>query len=100
MNAKIIEGLKAVRGGIDLILEGYADEQSVSSSTQNEVESKNDVSSKGRKAVPVEETTSTEATTPNEVKEAPAVTREQLDGMTYNNIKKLAKGMEIGRAHV
>ena len=43
MNAKIIEGLKAVRGGIDLILEGYADEQSVdtvSTPTQNEVESK------------------------------------------------------------
>jgi len=29
------------------------------------------------------------------VKEVPAVTREQLDGMTYNNIKKLAKVMGI-----
>ena len=85
MNAKIIEGLKAVRGGIDLILEGYVDEQSVetvSTPTQNEVESK------------AEETVA-EAPTANEVKEVPAVTREQLDGMTYNNIKKLAKDMGI-----
>ena len=82
MNAKIIEGLKAVRGGIDLILEGYADEKSVETvptPTQNEVESK----------------TVAEAPTANEVKEVPAVTREQLDGMTYNNIKKLAKDMGI-----
>lgn len=94
MNAKIIEGLKAVRGGIDLILEGYADEQSVetvSTPTQNEVESK---SAQRRKAVQAEETVA-EAPTANEVKEVPAVTREQLDGMTYNNIKKLAKDMGI-----
>lgn len=94
MNAKIIEGLKAVRGGIDLILEGYADEQSVetvSTPTQNEVESK---SVQRRKAVQAEETVA-EAPTANEVKEVPAVTREQLDGMTYNNIKKLAKDMGI-----
>lgn len=94
MNAKIIEGLKAVRGGIDLILEGYADEQSVetvSTPTQNEVESK---SVQRRKAIQAEETV-VEAPTANEVKEVPAVTREQLDGMTYNNIKKLAKDMGI-----
>lgn len=94
MNAKIIEGLKAVRGGIDLILEGYADEQSVetvSTPTQNEVESK---SVQRRKAIQAEETV-TEAPTANEVKGVPAVTREQLDGMTYNNIKKLAKDMGI-----
>ena len=94
MNAKIIEGLKAVRGGIDLILEGYADEQSVetvSTPTQNEVESK---SVQRRKAIQAEETVA-EAPTANEVKEVPAVTREQLDGMTYNNIKKLAKVMGI-----
>lgn len=94
MNAKIIEGLKAVRGGIDLILEGYADEQSVetvSTPTQNEVESK---SVQRRKAIQAEETVA-EAPTANEVKEVPAVTREQLDGMTYNNIKKLAKDMGI-----
>ena len=94
MNAKIIEGLKAVRGGIDLILEGYADEQSVetvSTPTQNEVESK---SVQRRKAVQAEETVA-EAPTANEVKGVPAVTREQLDGMTYNNIKKLAKDMGI-----
>ena len=94
MNAKIIEGLKAVRGGIDLILEGYADEQSVetvSTPTQNEVDSK---SVQGHKVVQAEETVA-EAPTVNEVKEVPAVTREQLDGMTYNNIKKLAKDMGI-----
>lgn len=94
MNAKIIEGLKAVRGGIDLILEGYADEQSVetvSTPTQNEVESK---SVQRRKAVQAEETVA-KAPTATEVKEVPAVTREQLDGMTYNNIKKLAKDMGI-----
>lgn len=94
MNAKIIEGLKAVRGGIDLILEGYADEQSVetvSTPTQNEVESK---SVQRRKDIQAEETVA-EAPTANEVKEVPAVTREQLDGMTYNNIKKLAKDMGI-----
>lgn len=94
MNAKIIEGLKAVRGGIDLILEGYADEQSVetvSTPTQNEVESK---SVQRRKAIQAEETVA-EAPTAKEVKEVPAVTREQLDGMTYNNIKKLAKDMGI-----
>lgn len=94
MNAKIIEGLKAVRGGIDLILEGYADEQSVetvSTPTQNEVESK---SMQRRKAIQAEETVA-EAPTANEVKEVPVVTREQLDGMTYNNIKKLAKDMGI-----
>ncbi len=94
MNAKIIEGLKALRGGIDLILEGYADEQSVetvSTPTQNEVESK---SVQRRRAIQAEETVA-EAPTVNEVKEVPAVTREQLDGMTYNNIKKLAKDMGI-----
>lgn len=94
MNAKIIEGLKAVRGGIDLILEGYADEKSVETvptPTQNEVESK---SVQRRKDVQAEETVA-EAPTANGVKEVPAVTREQLDGMTYNNIKKLAKDMGI-----
>ena len=78
MNAKIIEGLKAVREGIDLILEGYA------------------------------KTEIAEATTPEVVKETPApiaeettntvkgnLTREQLDGMTYNNIKKLAKELGV-----
>lgn len=86
MNAKIIEGLKAVRGGIDLILEGYEEDKIVSTSAK-EVASV--------KAEPKEEP-KTEAK-----KEAPVVasdktyTREQLDGMTYNNIKKLAKDLGI-----
>lgn len=86
MNAKIIEGLKAVRDGIDLILEGY--EKTVVS------------------AEPIEENTEVETNVTPEVeavpeeKTAPApvkgnLTREQLEGMTYNNIKKLAKELGV-----
>lgn len=95
MNAKIIEGLKVVREGIDLILEGYADEkpvENVSTPTQNEevVESK---SVQRRKEIqstePVANTTTNDEVAPK------TVTREQLEGMTYNNIKKLAKEMGV-----
>ena len=78
MNAKIIEGLKVVREGIDLILEGYE-----SALTKN--------------AEPTEKTTKVESvpeeTATTSVKGT--FTREQLDGMTYNNIKKLAKEMGV-----
>ena len=87
MNAKIIEGLIAVRNGINLILEGYQPTVSVEESKET------------TKTEPV-----VEKTVETPVAEAPAtteevapktVTREQLDGMTYNNIKKLAKEMGI-----
>lgn len=80
MNAKIIEGLKAVRGGIDLILEGYLSPE--------------------REVAPVKAEQKEESKT-GAKKESPVVasdktyTREQLDGMTYNNIKKLAKDLGI-----
>ena len=76
MNAKIIEGLKAVREGIDLILEGVSEKTTpvVEEGVKREV-----------KEVAV--------FSPAESKEESTsdLTREQLDGMTYNNIKKLAK---------
>lgn len=87
MNAKIIEGLKAVRDGIDLILEGYADD---SVSTQ-EVKSESVQRHKETKSSDTK--TKAPVTTTEEVSHK-TFTREQLDGMTYNNIKKLAK--EVG----
>lgn len=75
MNAKIIEGLKAVRNGIDLILEGVESEKSANTTA------------------PVKNEGHTPDSSANPVPEG-EVTREMLDGMTYNNIKKLAK--EIG----
>ena len=79
MNAKIIEGLKVVRDGIDLILEGYANDSVIPAEpTENATEVK---------AVPEEKTA------PAPVKGN--FTREQLDGMTYNNIKKLAKELGV-----
>ena len=108
MNAKIIEGLKAVRDGIDLILEGYSEEQTLvaeevvttptqevkkskSQQRREEIQSAEVVTETTEVAEPVAE----EAPATNENKVAPTVTREQLDGMTYNNIKKLAKEMGI-----
>lgn len=86
MNAKIIEGLKAVREGIDLILDGYA---------LTDVANKVAVSTPKQKEEAVESKVA-EAPTTNEAGVTPkTITREQLDGMTYNNIKKLAKEMGI-----
>ena len=90
MNAKIIEGLKAVREGIDLILEGCAVTEAPTPMQEEVVESN---SVKRRKEVQ-SEAVKTPATEPANDKDegvANTVTREQLDGMTYNNIKKLAK---------
>ena len=84
MNAKIIEGLKAVRDGINLIIEGYE-----TIPTEEPKEAVETVET-------VVETPDTEEKTVEET--APAkgnLTREQLDGMTYNNIKKLAKEMGV-----
>ena len=93
MNAKIIEGLKAIRGGIDLILSSYEDtlgiNESVSTPTQEVKKSK----SEQRR----EETQSVESVASSTKEEvAPkTITREQLEGMTYNNIKKLAKELGV-----
>ena len=90
MNAKIIEGLKAVRDGIELIIAGCVDTpvESVATTPNTEVESKSAQRRKEIQSQPVAE----ETTTP-EVKGN--LTREQLDGMTYNNIKKLAKELGV-----
>lgn len=86
MNAKIIEGLKAVRGGIDLILEGYEEDKIVSTSAKEvapvKAEQKEEPKTEAKKEAPV-------------VASDKTYTREQLDGMTYNNIKKLAKDLGI-----
>lgn len=89
MNAKIIEGLKAVREGIDLILEGYAD-AFVAPTTAKPTEKTTEV--KTEKETPKVESAPEETATTS-VKGT--LTREQLDGMTYNNIKKLAKEMGV-----
>ena len=89
MNAKIIEGLKAVRDGIEMILAGCVDEDTP---VVNDVTTKQEAKSKSVEVESVE--TVTEAPETTEV--APkTVAREQLDGMTYNNIKKLAKEMGV-----
>ena len=85
MNAKIIEGLKAVREGIDLILEGY--DLMTPAPTEEPKETTKAVET-------VEETPA------NVAEEASSnikgnITREQLDKMTYNNIKKLAKELKV-----
>lgn len=80
MNAKIIEGLKAVRDGIDLILEGYT-----ITDEPKETETSKVVEEICKDEVVEEQATNTTAT----------FTREQLDGMTYNNIKKLAKELGV-----
>ena len=84
MNAKIIEGLKAVREGIDLILEGF-DSISVLPEETKETPKANSVKETPKPVA--EEKTSTNI--------KGSLTREQLDGMTYNNIKKLAKEMGV-----
>lgn len=81
MNAKIIEGLKAIREGIDLILE---EAEAVTPVSKQKEEKKSE-------AVVTQNAPKKEENSAN----VNTVTREQLDGMTYNNIKKLAKEMGI-----
>ena len=88
MNAKIIEGLKAVRDGIDLIIDSYV-EGSVS--TQEE---KSDSVQRQKETKSSDTATKVPTNTTEEVS-SKTVTREQLDGMTYNNIKKLAKELGV-----
>ena len=83
MNAKIIEGLIAVRNGIDLILEGYQPSVIPNDSVKTpEVDETADVPK-------------TETTVDKTAEVKGSFTREQLDGMTYNNIKKLAKELGV-----
>lgn len=88
MNAKIIEGLIAVRKGIDLILEGYSVAETPAEPTEKTTEVKTEKDTPKVEAVPEEKTAPSNG----------SFTREQLDGMTYNNIKKLAK--ELGLSAV
>lgn len=88
MNAKTIEGLKVIRKGIDLILEGATETENapiksgIKNEKENVKEAKEPVANssvdKTDKGAPISD-----------------VTREQLDGMTYNDLKKLAKSMGI-----
>lgn len=89
MNAQIIEGLKAIRKGIDTIIEawdnnlvGYAEDPAI-------VKEEKEATPKQEVKAPVTRPTDEKQGTPN------TVTREQLEGMTYNNIKKLAKELGI-----
>ena len=104
MNAKIIEGLIAVRDGINLILEGC--EKTTPDTAEVEVAPKveepksksvarREAIQKEARAEVVEETPAVEEAPVVEETTAPTVTREQLEGMTYNNIKKLAKEMGV-----
>lgn len=86
MNAKIIEGLKSIREGIDLVLAGYAE----NTATVAEVAPQKSVAEKPE-AVKEEVAESKTPTTTV----TGTLTREQLDGMTYNNIKKLAKELGV-----
>lgn len=88
MNAKIIEGLKAVRDGIELILAGCVDDYEPAVPAKNEDKAVSETKPKEVLPETVEETAP-------EAKVEGTLTREQLDGMTYNNIKKLAKEMGV-----
>jgi hypothetical protein len=81
MNAKIIEGLKAVRDGIDLII-ANADVEVNATPAETLVTKVKNVPAVEEKETPVESAVG-------------EVTREQLDGMTYNNLKKFAKDRGI-----
>lgn len=89
MNAKIIEGLKVVKEGIDLILEGYALDTVIPAEPEEvkKASAPNTLDKTSEKLIK-EETPKTETIKGN-------LTREQLEGMTYNNIKKLAKEMGV-----
>ena len=93
MNAKILEGLKAVRNGIDLILEGYELEKTISNAEPAKIP---EAVEAVETAEIVEETTKPEPVAEEaESSVKDNLTREQLDGMTYNNIKKLAKELGV-----
>lgn len=86
MNAQIIEGLKAVRDGINIVLEAW--EKDLVNVTRVKEDAKEKiVDTVSKEKAPVEEVIPAEAKN--------VVTREQLEGMTYNNIKKLAKELGV-----
>lgn len=86
MNAKTIEGLKAIRNGIDLILssEDVSTAEEFEQMTMDETVEPVKKTRKTKKTEDVSASVETEAS--NE-----GITREKLDSMTYNNIKKYAK---------
>lgn len=88
MNAKTIEGLKAIRNGIDLILEGYAEDTIIPAESTEKKTPVVETKTETPKVEAVPEETATTSVKGN-------LTREQLDGMTYNNIKKLAKELGV-----
>lgn len=85
MNAKTIEGLKAIRNGIDLILSSE-DVSTAEEFEQMTMEETVEPVKKTRKTKKTEE-----APAPVGTEASEGITREKLDSMTYNNIKKYAK---------
>lgn len=86
MNAKMIEGLIAIRNGIDLVLESQKTVDTISA--ENKVAPKKVQETKKVEA-PVEEVEEVEVETVTGT-----ISKEQLDAMTYNDLKKFAK--EVG----
>lgn len=83
MNTKVIEGLRAMNEGFNLLIEGLS--ESISTAVSEEVVEK---PKKSKKSEPVKEVeTETEATS--------EYTEEELNSMSYNELKKLAKELGI-----
>lgn len=83
MNAKVIKGLRAMNEGFNLLIEGLS--ESISTAVSEEVVEK---PKKSKKSEPVKEVeTETEA--------ASEYTEEELNSMSYNELKKLAKELGI-----
>lgn len=92
MNAKTIEGLKAIREGIDLILAGYAEEPVSEKTTPTPMQEVKSKSAQKKEEIQPEESVAPETV---EKVSNDTFTREQLDGMTYNDLKKLAKSVGV-----
>lgn len=83
MNTKVIEGLRAMSEGFNLLIEGLS--ESIGTAVSEEVVEK---PKKSKKSEPVKEVeTETEATS--------EYTEEELNSMSYNELKKLAKELGI-----
>lgn len=94
INKKSIEGLKMLSAGLNLFIEGLEDalcERTEVAPTKEETPAKAKKSTK--KSEPVEETTP-EADEETENTNA-EYTEEELNGMSYNDLKKLAKDLGI-----
>lgn len=97
MNAKIIEAVKGIRDNLNIIIDEM--ENRAVKVAEEEVAPKNEVPAE----VPVVEETTTTAPKSRKEKEASeklpdvtgTLTEEQLNSLSYNNLKKLAKEMGI-----